>query len=208
MILSVHIPKTAGNSFLHALNQIFNVYVDDDFWNIPEISPEINCIHGHGVGRKYDDIYPWKVKIGWIRNPVDRVISNYFFDRNGDWDLGEDDTEDKRLHIGLREGRISLREYAKYVSNVQPAYIHIENVEKFAFIGIVERYPECLSYFSKMFNGGKELESVRYNVNPEKGYESFKNMISSELRKHVASLNKEGIELYRIVEDKWKRLLG
>ncbi len=94
MLLSVHIPKTAGVSFRKILAQL---YCEDfllKYWQMTDaygqvvtsIPANIRCIHGHYCPEVLLPRYPAARLITWVRDPVERVISSYFHRlRDPDW---------------------------------------------------------------------------------------------------------------------------
>lgn len=87
-VISVHIPKTAGTSFRKTLEHVYgerllSLYDDiDEGFVIPK---EIDIIHGHLISKdvlKLQASNPeWQDAqlITWIREPVSRFVSNYFY---------------------------------------------------------------------------------------------------------------------------------
>ena len=100
-IISVHIPKCAGTSFLNWLKDAFgqaSVLQDYDdkpmdpssicnmdpvshkqkvIQNFSQISNGKKVVHGHFLASKYDFIPNYKIT--FLRNPIERALSNYFY---------------------------------------------------------------------------------------------------------------------------------
>lgn len=108
MIISVHIPKTAGTSFAKTLQdiykeklfldyndahitsagQFFLARVKDRLANTRKkiIEAKIECIHGHFTPIKYRFYFPKARYIIWFRDPIKRLISYYNFLKNVDYE--------------------------------------------------------------------------------------------------------------------------
>jgi hypothetical protein len=77
-IVSVHLPKTAGTTFRHMLQQAFPALTLD--YGEPHIlAPHIGCIHGHFFVEKYTGILPRARFIAWLRDPIERLVSQYHY---------------------------------------------------------------------------------------------------------------------------------
>ena len=99
MLISVHLPKTAGSSFVSALEHYFGEHLLKDYADLPmnrstprrnfsavrnalvlpgkgAVSSDIRCIHGHYMPVKYRLVRPKtpKVYVTWMRDPVERSI--------------------------------------------------------------------------------------------------------------------------------------
>lgn len=91
-LLSIHIPKTAGTSFYRILEQIYGDQVSISYkrrdvkpllYNgVLNIAAPIRVMHGHFFYREVQQFKEAKV-ICWLRDPVDRVISNFHFFKDG-----------------------------------------------------------------------------------------------------------------------------
>ena len=92
-IISVHLPKTAGSSFRKVLQQVYTkegVFVDEypnhslkttrEIWE--NQNRKIKVIHGHFPLNKYARSFTNARKIIWLRNPVKRLISHFFYKTN------------------------------------------------------------------------------------------------------------------------------
>ena len=105
MIVSVHLPKTAGTSFAAALKTHFGDRLQRDYADRPINTPVYDrnqaalraaikiakrglhgteCVHGHFLPVKYlllssrQDVQ----FVAWMRDPVERLVSHYHFWRN------------------------------------------------------------------------------------------------------------------------------
>jgi len=86
-VVSVHVPKTGGMSFLDALRQIYGdeaVFPDNGEYTGMEIAamplkPWHRVIHGHVWAGRYRRRLPDARMVTWLRHPVDWLISLYLF---------------------------------------------------------------------------------------------------------------------------------
>ena len=104
MLISVHLPKTAGVSFGSALDRYFGGNVLRDYADRPLNSgtfqrnfktlslsvkniaagqklAHLACIHGHFMPLKYRflPVAQEKQFVVWLRDPVERIASHYYF---------------------------------------------------------------------------------------------------------------------------------
>lgn len=168
MIISVHLPKCAGNSFKRSLEEIYsgNVYfdyenrIDSPRYKFSKIYNnfkkfdyskfnQTKIIHGHFFADKYLSSFSNSEYITWLRNPVERVISHYFF-----WKKYPDFEHPICKYVV--KNNLSLTEFSriKYMKNIQSTYLSNTNLEKFKFIGITESYDASFKLFLKIFNHG------------------------------------------------------
>jgi len=218
IMVSVHIPKTAGMSFLVLLWSVFGKRkVHRDYGGIEWATDKLiqkalysheakdpaealrhacrrnklRCIHGHFYAEKYYRLLPEADLVFWVRDPVERVISQFFHVRR----VEDRDTEESRL---VYEGQVNLWEYAEMeeIRNLQARRISNVPFEKFSFIGVAEHFEESVQAFSRTFNLRVKPKYARKKVNDNRQKPVLRN---SRLREHIAALNKEDMDLYKRV---------
>jgi len=211
MIISVHLPKTAGSSFKASLHQNFDHKLLLDYEDLPLNTPvfernknvftsglinaerdfgETECIHGHFMPAKYlllNSIKPLKF-VTWMRHPVDRVISHYYF-----WQRRYN-PDAPPLHKRIVEEKWSLEKFclSDEMKNIYQQFLWGFPIWNFDFIGITEYYEADFKYFSDCFFN-KKVDLFNENINPNSkgGY-----AISKSFRKQIESFHAEDMELY------------
>ncbi|MCB0806056.1 MAG: sulfotransferase family 2 domain-containing protein [Bacteroidales bacterium] len=207
-LISIHIPKTAGTSFRNILKKSFGeekvarldikndplqVEVDSLPFTDSKLPPKIRVIHGHF---KYPDleqlfeIKPGTPVVTWLRDPVQRVVSNYFYLSKR---LHEElDEKGKGLNI-LAKMEKSLMEYARAEINRNRISKFLTGIklDQLDFVGIMEHYAEDLEIFKRTFDL-PDLEIFEHNVTGTK-----KEVCEADLEE-IKQLNTEDISLYEI----------
>src|ERR1019366_10380322 len=85
MVISVHVPKCAGTSFRRILSGICGARIWFNYGMIftreqarADLVPEgTSFIHGHFLADAFDDLYPRRRLVTWVRHPVEGLVSNY-----------------------------------------------------------------------------------------------------------------------------------
>jgi len=206
-LISLHIPKTAGTSFRNILKEAYGddhvvrfdihrdplrIRVEEKLLSRNKISREIRVIHGHFKYLdllEHVDIKPDIPVITWLRNPVDRVISNYYYLSKR---LKEElDEEGKGLNI-LAKMQKSLMEYAQTEMNRNRISKFLEGIslEEMKFVGIQEYFDEDLIYFCHLF-GIKNIQPLKQNVTGKKY------SVDKETRDEIARLNMRDMEIFK-----------
>lgn len=206
-LVSVHIPKTAGTSFRKSLKSAYgeeNVVrldislqtgktrLNEELYEEELLPENIRVLHGHFRPVDVLERFPrtkGKAFITWLRNPVDRVISNYYYLEKR---LKEElDEEGKNLNI-LSKMQRSLLEYARDEINRNRQCKFLEGLEldAFEFVGILEHYAEDLTELGQRF-GWSLVEETTVNVTAKE-----KPVVSEEVRQEIARLNADDLALY------------
>lgn len=205
-LVSIHIPKTAGTSFIHSLKKqygyqkVTRIDINDNKIRINKIPlskayvyKKISVIHGHySIGLLNNQLHlPSNIPvITWLRDPVERVISNYYYlYKRLDEELKE---EKKELNI-LSKMRRSLIEYAQDERNCNRMSKFLKGIElkDFFFIGIVENYDKDIQELGRKLNWSTP-EIVMHN----KTGKINKLTIDEKTKALIRSYNKKDQVLY------------
>jgi hypothetical protein len=202
-IISVHIGKTAGTAFRHVLSQVMgqeNVLWDyaPYLYQPPAPLPEnIRAIHGHVPAAKYLGYFPEAKWIVWLRHPVFRLISEYFFAQ-----VYKD--IHNPLHVELVEKKLGLLEFAERpeARNIQSQQTQGKPLAEFYFVGLQEFYEVDLVDLREQLCW-PEFEFTVENVNPHPTYCQDLQEILNEpsLIQQLAVWNQEDMELYQTALD-------
>jgi hypothetical protein len=210
MLISVHLPKTAGTSFRASLEKHFGSSLKADYQDIPinlptwkrnsmalcnAVSHTFNdfsgteCIHGHFLPVKYRllEIKRPLTYVTWLRNPVERVISHYYF-----WKTHLPPVLPP-LHAKMVREEWTLERFClgTEMKNLYHQFLWGFPIEKFIFIGITENYAEDFGWFSRNYLGSESSDLV---LNTTEYPES--KTVTGEFLKAIAIHHKKDIELY------------
>lgn len=186
MLISVHLPKTAGTSFEESLRSHFGERLRLDYADKPlhrtalqrngmALSAalrrsrsgcdddRIACIHGHFLPLAYRWLrVPGGLRfVTWMRDPVQRLASHYHFWRRENAPPAAD-----TLHRRMLEEDWSFERFAlgPELRNVYARFLWGFPLRRFDFIGISEHYGEDLQAFGAlMLNAPLPLVEARRN---------------------------------------------
>ncbi|MCF7980425.1 MAG: hypothetical protein K9K86_00465 [Pseudomonadales bacterium] len=215
MIISVHLPKTAGSSFLMAMEEHFDDRLLKDYGDYPinhsNISRNLkavkNClcngingeslstadaVHGHFMPLKYL-LYKAKSKkqfVMWMRDPVERLASHYYY-----WIRNYDHESAGQLRRRVVEEEWSLERFClgPELRNFYSKFLWGFPIRKFDFIGITEHFDTEIDYFAKNILGAS-LISKEVNVNPDKKMSIY--IKDQNLRDRIGEYHKTDMYLY------------
>jgi hypothetical protein len=197
MIVSVHVPKCAGTSFRNILDTIFG----DRIWHnygaiftrgqaVADVIPVgTRAIHGHFIADAFDDLLPKRRLITWVRDPVERVVSNYHHC------LRSPDMRDDCCRL-VHEQKLGLLEFADldWMKNLSTRYLAGKPVADFAFVGIAEHFEESMEAFSGNLGFRRVLGVPRLNVNPKRREPAY--TLSREERSFIVERNGADLAWY------------
>lgn len=210
-LISIHIPKTAGTSFRNTLEGVYGregvVRLDiglirqetriwEELYSDATLPSQTRVVHGHFsypllTGRFPVD--PDLPVITWLRDPVQRVISNYYYLVKR---LREELEEEKRgLNILVKLQR-SLEEYVRYdrAQNRMSRFLEGLDLDRMAFVGFVESYDEDLALLAQRMNWS-EVPVFHHNRTakespevPETTLDLIRNLNQKDLRLYERAL--------------------
>ena len=209
MIISVHIPRTAGSSFRAYLRSNPNINLREDYGSpimvpgiirngfalggrivqtLKPIAKDVDCLHGHFLPYKYASYTRPGVKfITWLRDPADRIRSQYDYCFQSD----------KRVDKSPFQNKVAREKWSFEAFSAHPRMQNLYSkffwrfpLERFHCIGLVEHYEEdfkhiCEHFFNDMepkFTYGNRTRSV---------------VLEDDTRAHLNKLNGPDFELYR-----------
>jgi hypothetical protein len=205
--ISLHIPKSAGTSFQSTLTQIYGseqvarldikpqiqkVLLHGIEINNPVNLMQFKVLHGHFSIQHLYQHFPYLQDfplVTWLRNPIDRVLSNYYY-------LNE-------ILVGFLEEHEQNRTVLDKMMKTLDEFIHSDinrnlihkhlagySLNQFEFIGIVENYENDLAQMAKHFSW-PHLISKKVNVS------KFHPKIDDTLRKTIELLNEKDMAIYQ-----------
>lgn len=215
ILISLHMPKTAGNSFSQALETKFGDRLWKDYADMSRIQQYLTgdlspqeltkfnftefdsnlpqCIHGHFLPAKFS---PNRTKYGirfitWLRNPVQRLMSHYYFFKRS-----YDPATAGPLFRKMIEENWSLEDFcfSEQYKNLYTKYLWDFPYENFDFVGLTEFYDDDLSYFSEQFLTTK-VDAYKLNCGEasKAGYYE----IDAGFRRELESFHSGDVALYK-----------
>ena len=198
-IVSLHLPKTAGSSLLAAYQARFGERVYDyneapelfDRLGVAGLRARYDVIHGHFHIRDRADLLDGARLVTYLRDPVQRVISSYYFHMRPD--------TDNWLAPQIQAAGLSLEDFARLPEqrNLQYRMLRPVPLERFDFIGLTERFEASIPALSAVIGAELSLGENR-KVNPDKPlaapYQS-----DPALAGLIRALNPRDVELYETI---------
>lgn len=244
LLIFVHIPKTAGTTFKRMLGRQFPASrmpkIGPDYQGsinqIKALSPQdkarVQCISGHipfGVDKYFE--HRKLHYVSFVRDPVDRVLSEYFFlakrpqlmhliGLDASTSLTPEAFLEHQTSMGLQDFQTRvLSGYGDLVESVLPPYAPmtvededalIERIAaSFSLVGTVEHFDESLLLMKQLF-GWRNVCYISRNVARASSRRSeLKQALAAEIRRlnpmdcklHTYFKNKMDAEIARRGED-------
>lgn len=211
MIISVHLPKTAGKSFEAALSTRFGDALLEDYGTFPMNTPVyarnraaleasllnadddstgVECIHGHFMPVRYLLLAGRRdvTFVTWMRHPVQRILSNYYY-----WKDTYQPGSSPPLHCRVVEEEWSVERFclSAEMQNMYTQFLWGFPVENFSFIGVTEHYDEDLADFARQYLGLR-VEPQRLNVGTLPG--EYK--VDAALHRRIEAFHQRDMDLY------------
>jgi len=211
LLISIHLPKTAGASFRKSLKEHFGEGLRLDYLDRPINTPPLRrhwhvikkcirnrltnyqaeCVHGHFLPLKYALCRNAKF-VAWLRDPLERLGSHYYF-----W-LRNYDLQPFQplLHRRVVEEQWSFERFclAPELRNLYCQFFWGFSPKRLDFIGIVEQYEFDLAYFSQYFLN-EPLNKHVVNTNPDSISSSYFEDPGFKLK--VQQYHQNDVDLYK-----------
>jgi len=214
MLVSLHLPKTAGTSFGAALDAHFGGALLRDYGDLPLNTPAIvrnhlalqasldiaggfpdstACVHGHFLPVKYLLLAAHRELrfMTWMRHPVERLVSHYAF-----WRRNPPPSPAHALHWRMHAEDWSLETFclAPELRDVYTQFLWGFPLETFDFIGITEHYEADFEMFSRRYMGSASAP-MRLNVGAA-GERGASLQVHAELRQRIEAFHARDMALY------------
>jgi hypothetical protein len=224
LIISMHIPKTGGTSLLREIQDgaMGRFLLDYErpgagrhfFYKKLRIAEQYlmarirrrqllqnyDVIHGHFSVGKYAFLYPQADFITFMREPVARILSTYYYYKH----IASKNPASVRKNPNIllvSENRMGILEFAGRDS-MQTFYARFTAgfpLHKFSFIGITERYSESIMALNRLL--GTQIEVRHERNNDYSQYEYEYAPLLPDLRK----LNQDNTRIYEEAVNMFER---
>ena len=151
--------------------------------------PGRSVIHGHFPAKKYSDRFPNAIYATWLRDPVERVVSNYLY-----WQRSHIPGDERWEQVTAQ--KMSLEQFAQldFARDLQQAFLSPLTVEEFDFVGITEEYDRSLELFRRLFCPDTRLDAMAQNDNPNRQGKFYD--LDPKVRKKIQLLNERDVHTY------------
>lgn len=189
MIVFLHIPKTAGQSVNKAIQNEVNNYI---------------YLHGDSVIKNNIEEIQKGFTFCFVRNPWDRMVSNYFYAKKMYNILGEEKkTPTHKFRIDTVYNTDNFEEFVYWVNDnkeyalsqfhMRPQVTFIKPIqESLNFVGRYERLNDDVKELSKLISIRIKLPYINESEEREFTYEKYYNKDTKEI---VEELYKEDIDI-------------
>ena len=221
MIISIHIPKTAGTTLASVLDYAVGrkiIYDYDDsvpndrsaILDLKDFLARFAVIHGHFHYSKYAGVFDDAQFITCLRNPVDRVVSNYFH-------LMRSKDMTKFAYRKVVENNLDLVGFSALpnMARAQSIFLRDSDINDFAIIGLTEEMGTTIKLLRKVLGlpayyptglGRLGLIPVT-NANPSKLLSQLKyGFVTRSVRKKIRQNVEEDWALYAKAKERFQAL--
>ena len=171
MIISVHIPRTAGSSFRAYLRSNPKISLQEDYGNpimvpslvrnsfailgrmklsVKPVAKQIDCLHGHFLPVKYKGYLGAKNVefITWLRDPALRIRSQYDYCFQSNKAIDKSPFQNK---VAREKWSFEAFYSDPRMQNLYSKFFWQFPLSNFDFVGIVEHYEEDFKIFCQRF---------------------------------------------------------
>ncbi|WBU59905.1 sulfotransferase family 2 domain-containing protein [Paracoccus albus] len=220
VVISVHIPKTGGTSFRQILQGTFGGEIIEDYdWlerpgvlsgtalsgsdeDIRKALRHVRCIHGHFPAQKYKRLFEVEgirpIFITWLRDPVERAASAYYFLRSNPSHQPIEKMPPWEHAAKTMDAEEFLTK-TKYGENRQFAQLRNMPIEEFAFVGCTEAYDASIEVFTRLFRPDRKIAEIpTERRNPDRKGTRYD--LTPRIRKALVDMNVRDAALHRYAQ--------
>lgn len=206
-LISLHIPKTAGTSLYKILSDVYGknkitrldyrpnlnkLFLNEKEFNQKEFPAGVEVIHGHirpNALEKYIDLNDNVKIITWIRDPVKRVISDYYYllqivDQNFNFDPYNPKVLNRITKSLIEFARMEVEQ------NRMSRFLGKTKLDDLFFVGTTENFDDDVKRLAQLLNWGS------YNLVNENKTKNKASHIEQGVIEEIRSLNSLDVALY------------
>ncbi len=208
-LISIHIPKTAGTSFYAILKQVYGEELsapfrrrdilnrrNNEYFDANTLPPHIRILHGHFYYSEIANLHRTDRSklVCWLREPVERLISNYLFFKAG---LENPERNPEQYELNKHRLNESLLEYAERLENRNriSEFLHGSNLEDFFFCGRMSHYEEDIRHLGRQLGWPPNLPIPTLNRGAKQSHSTT--TLSTKVLYQLEEWNSEDLALYR-----------
>jgi hypothetical protein len=184
----IHIPKCGGTTMSHILKEQCKLLHIDREYRVDGYE-DYDVIFGHHSYKVYDHL----PMVTWIRNPIERVISQYFQFIRKDKIITYPDF--RTITLENERQKTDILEYIERIPNIMLAYLG-SDPKIFEYIGHLEEYDKHLRIFGKKFGFKIPDEYKKGRVSKNK-IKFYNDIVNDKVIEKIKEVNKLDIELYK-----------
>ena len=220
----IHIPKTAGSSFASELSELRrpyrNIHVDYEDKSTPHDlkleraidqfiednrSAQFRACSGHLTMRhvqKIREAFPKSRVVSILRNPVERVISDFRYARTPAHPPHKEFIKQFPTIESYLDSPASQNKMFKFLApdsdTRMPEMLEFLD-ESVSFIGLTEMYPMSFNIMMRLFGLNKLPTSHKRKTEPTKYNQVVR---TPELLKHIKEANARDFAMFRLVKER------
>lgn len=220
MIISIHVPHTAGTSFRMLLREFYGerLFLDYGDWvgyntrgsmrrrerrsieiskKKNELLRDFNAIHGHFTADKYRRILAQASFAAFFRDPFQQTVSDF---------------ECMKRYPNIRHPALKVfhdlkPDIVEYIrcpifQTSQMEFLGSLSLSDLEFVGLTEEFEISVELFNRTF-GAKLSATYQANVNPNGNGRPYP--IDHDLRKEIARYRSSDVELYERAKERFSR---
>lgn len=200
-VASVHVPKSAGTSFIEVLKHWYGPTLSLEYTcngTVDRVEPWTRARHGHFRATEHEAQH----LVTWMRDPAKRLVSHYFY-----WRVTPPVARVDPTHQMMREQNTPLLEFAEIpeMRNLTAWYLDGRDVDDFSFVGIAEALGPEVGRLARIL--GKPPVAPPH-INDTKTAEYLAFQASSDYAatmQRIRELNSLDYELYDQARDRMQR---
>jgi hypothetical protein len=225
LLIFMHIPKTAGITLRTIISnqykpeEVINTFHHETGFEtiVQQVRTEnIKCLLSHhpfGIHKMLNKPFTY---VTMLRDPVDRVISAYYYlhknpdtleefkkkmDRVSFKEFITEDDKDFQYFVNNMQTRIASGEYDPNMADLKRAKKNL--IDYFSVIGITEMFDESIDLMKATFGWGN-INYVKQNVTKNR---PLKEHVPEEIIKIIEEKNQLDLELYKWARENFEKSL-